>query len=187
MKKIKIGRKFGILLAMILASGIIWMVEADPAVISTSTPWTTSGSSGAIDDADYSIVDLSGPYASVKAGIGTVDIRYNVVALPGLEGGNGPAMVVRYRDTGSGSRVVVKLQELNIQTGAIRNLMLFDSNNYASSRSYQARGVGSCSWNWAYNFNSNVYYIETSITRSTATNPIANPSLAGVQLGFTIC
>ena len=183
MRKIELNRKLGILIAIILAIGIVWIVEA-MATIDQNTPWTTSASSGTVDDADYSIAGLTGPYAYVKSPTGQLDMRYNVVAIPGLEGGEGPYMNVRFRDTGTYSRVIVKLQEYNIYTGITQTRMTLDSNNYVASGSYQTKSVSSCSWSWSYDFNNNVYYIESSIIK---TNSTANPGLAGVQLGWSIC
>lgn len=183
-KKFKIG--IGILLAIILVGGIVWAVEAGTQTIGSTTPWTTSASAGTVDDADYAITGLNGPYAYVKSTSGVVDIRYNVVALPGLEGGQGPRMTVRFRDTGHTDRVLVWLKEYNVNTGASITRMTFDSNNFAASSLYQTKSVSMCSWPWKYDFNNKVYYIETSITKD-ATVFFSNPGLASVQLGWTIC
>lgn len=189
MKTIKIGRKLGILLAMILVGGIgiVWAVET--AAIDNTTPWTTTASSGTVDETDYGKVDLNGPYAALKLGTltsGTLDIRYNIVAIPGLQIGQGPMMKVRFKDTGTNSRVLVKLVRYNFNTGANTLLWYFDSNNYVPSTSYQTKSISQCSWPWSYDFYNNAYYIETSITKS-ALDMTGMPGLASVQLGGTIC
>ena len=111
-------------------------------------------------------------------------IRYNIVAIPGLQGGDGPRMTVRFKDTGANSRVIVWLREYNIWTGNLVTRMMLDSNDYGSSSTYQTRTVSKCTWPWTYDFNNKVYYIETSIVK---TNSAAGPGLASVQLGWTIC
>lgn len=180
MGKFKLG--IGILLAIVMVSGIAWAISTQ--TIGAGTPWTTAASAGTVDDADYAITGLNGPYAYVKNTTGIADIRYNVVAIPGIEGGEGPRMSVRFKDTGATSRVLVWLREYNINTGATTTRMTFDSNNYAASGLYQTQSIGACSWTWSYDFFNKVYYIETQITKGA---PTANPGLASIQLSYNIC
>lgn len=183
MNKIKISRTMTIMLTLALIGGIgvVWAIEA--ATINNLTPWTTTASSGTVDEADLNMAHFSGPYATVSY-LGTLNIRYNIVAIPGLEWGDGQLMTVRFKDTGSDSNVLVRLHQYNSETGTDTVLWTFNSNDYESSGSYQTRTIASCGWSWGYDFNTNAYYIEANIVRSAYS---ANPGLASIELGGTLC
>lgn len=73
--------------------------------------WTMVGSDGTVEQADLSIVALSSNTAAVRSGVskGIVDIRYNVVAVDGIFGGerNTKTLTVRLADNGPEAQVIV--------------------------------------------------------------------------------
>jgi hypothetical protein len=144
--------------------------------------WTTAGSTGTVDESDTSIVNLNGPSAAIKSSAilpANLDIRYNVVAVGSLEGGNTPAITVRFKDNGNQARVIIYLKVMNIFTGGVGTLMAIDSNDYPSSSSYQTRSLAYPKIGDFFDFTNNVYYIEAKITK---TGTSGTPELSGIKL-----
>lgn len=95
-----------------------------------------------MDEADLGTVALSSNTAAVSGAAtnATVDIRYNVVAVDGLFGGDGTKILsARIADNGAAAQVIVRLQQLNISTGAITTLAELNSNAFPSSTGAQNR------------------------------------------------
>ena len=141
----------------------------------------------ALQDAAIGLADVpaySGPVAAPPPDYHYEDsatIRYNVTATAGLFSANSNAirMTVKYLDSGDHARLTVKLIEKNLTTSAKTTRLYFDSNQYASSPSYQLRYV-SDGEQTDFDFSQNVYYIE--VTMKMAREVIVNPFLAGPKL-----
>ena len=122
----------------------------------------------------------------------TAVIRYNVVAVEGLsQSGNSVRIKVRFLDTGDNSQLLVKLIELNLQSGVATTRLTFDSNQYAGSSSYQRQEALTSSWS-EFDFSQNAYYIEATLTRlflrisgspsAHSSTDIVGPGLESIQL-----
>lgn len=150
-------------------------------------PWTTVASAGTVDEADMSIVDLTGALAQIKSSAtlpAVLNIRYNVVSEGGIYGGDGYRLTARFRDNGTSSRIRLYLKEYNLLTGITTTRMTLDSNDFPPSNGYQTQTVGNCAPGWAFDFNNKAYFIETSIQKTDRTG---NPGLGGIQISYNLC
>lgn len=143
-----------------------------------SNPWTTVGSAGVVDDADTGIVDFVAGEARMRsdAAVGSMlNLRYNVVSLPGFSGPGQYVIRSRFRDNGTGANVRLDLRRY--QNNGINSLLAtFDSNNYGASASYQTQA--DCMLvDW--DFSTSAYYIEATLHKSAAGG---TPALALIQL-----
>lgn len=144
--------------------------------------WSTTGSTGTIDEADISIYETNGPNIYLKNSAplpANLDVRYNIVAVDDLPAENYQKMTIRYKDNGGASRVIVRLKETNMATGITNTRMTFDSNSYSQSSSYQNRVITNYGAWWGFDFVNNIYYLEASINK---TSSYGTPVLVGVQL-----
>lgn len=143
-----------------------------------SNPWTTVGSAGTVDEADPGIVEFVLAEARVRAAAAAgsqVNLRYNVVSLPGFSGPGQYLLRVRFRDNGAGANVRVDLRRHGTN-GIPGQVLAFDSNSYPAAVGYQTqqRCVG-ISWN----FSNNAYFFDVAMTKSAASG---TPALALIQL-----
>jgi hypothetical protein len=148
--------------------------------------WTTVGSAGTVDEADTGLVLLGSPVPGAvmirPTEVGILNIRYNIVAVGGLFGGEGHVLSVRYRDNGADGQVIVQLKQLGLYTGITTTLLTLDSNASAPSTSFQVQSIGSCAT--VLNFAENAYFMDVQIRKTALTG---TPALALIQLGATIC
>lgn len=156
-------------------------------VLAQGGPWTSVGSAGTVDEEDLKIVRLGGPSGVVSmapAATGTLNIRYNVVAVDGIFGGNNYGLTLRYRDdAGAGGRVVARLKQLNLATGVETTLLKLDSNSFPFAPDYQVRNVYSACGS-SLNFSNNAYFVDVEIVKNAAS---AKPALAMMRLALSIC
>lgn len=143
-----------------------------------TTPWTTAASAGVVDEADTGLVEFVAGEARMRntAAAGSVlNLRYNVVALPGFSGPGQYVLRSRFRDNGAGANVRLELR--SYQTNGLNSLQgSFDSNNFASAPGYQTQAE--CvlvDWD----FNTSVYYIEATLQKTSAAG---QPALGMIQL-----
>jgi hypothetical protein len=109
-------------------------------------------------------------------------IRYNVVAVEGLfQSGDSVRMKVRFLDTGDDSQILVKLIEINLQSGIATTRLTFDSNLFAGSSSYQQQEALTTSWS-DFDFGQNAYYIEATLSRSFSSFPGADHALSSADI-----
>lgn len=151
--------------------------------------WITAASAGTVDEADASIVNLSGPIANIRTvapAPAALDIRYNVVPVDGLYfGGASHVMTARFKDNGSAAQVIVQLKRYNLNTGAVSTLLTLDSNTFPANSLYQTQDTStSCPPGWAFDFLTYAYFIEVTITKSAAGG---DPGLSAIQLGNNEC
>ena len=142
--------------------------------------WTTTGSTGSIVRGASNAV-FSGTSIRVSGAVtsGSVEIRYNVVAVDGIFGGEGSAMTVRFRDNGVNARVLALLTELNLFTGQIRTIGLLNSNSYTPSSFYQTKSIVFACRRTVFDFKSKAYYIRVFLSK---TGTGGNPSIAGINV-----
>ena len=172
----------------IIAMAFSLFCHATP-VFAQAHCWTTVGSDGAVDEDDLSTVVLSANSAAVRGTItsATVDIRYNVVAVEGIFGGerNTKTLTARLADNGAAAQVIVRLQQLNISTGVITMLAELNSNAFPPSPVAQQRStVFNCD-RPEFNFQSNIYFFEVQLIKTGAGG---NPLIRAIQIcGNGIC
>ncbi len=144
--------------------------------------WSTTGSTGTVDEADISIYETNGPNINLKGSAplpANLDVRYNIVAVDDLPASNYQEMTIRYKDNGDGGRVIIRLKETNMATGITNTRMTFDSNSFLQSSSYQKRVISNYGSWWGFDFVNNIYYLEASVNK---TRSYGTPVLTGVQL-----
>lgn len=162
--------------------------------------WTTVGSAGTIDEADTGKVTLQGstiafpellpPTIGTAALIPlpletvTATVRYNVVATDGLfEGGTNLGMRARFRDDGNNAQVILRLIEVNIETGVSAVILTFDSNAFAANANYQTQSVSTFIGS-RINFQENAYFIEATLIQKRS--PVVffggKPGISVIQL-----
>lgn len=151
--------------------------------------WTMVGSDGAVDEADLSTVALSANSAAVSGAVAnaTVDIRYNVVAVDGIFGGerNTKTLTVRLADNGAAAQVIVRLQQLNISTGVITMLAELNSNSFPPSAVAQRRSIAFNCDRPEFDFLNNIYFFEVQLIKTGAGG---NPLIRAIQIcGNGIC
>ncbi len=162
--------------------------------------WTTVGSAGTVDEADTGKIVLQGstigfPEPSTTTqqsafAIGlpletvTAVVRYNVVATDGLfEAGTHLGMRSRFRDDGNNAQVILRLIEVNIETGASSLILTLDSNAFTANANYQTQSVSTFIGN-RINFQENAYFIEATLIQKRS--PISvfggKPGISVIQL-----
>ncbi len=172
--------------------------------------WTTVGSAGTIDEASTSKLVMQGStisfpeilpplpsdtlepaerlgFAAAALPLETVTgtVRYNVTATDGLfENGAYLGMRARIRDNGDNAQVVLRLYEVNIDTGATSPVLTLNSDSFTPSANYQTVGTSIFVGN-RINFQQNAYYIEATLTQKRPQiSPIGGgkPGIAVIQL-----
>jgi hypothetical protein len=140
---------------------------------------------GTVDEADLGIATFNQGIASISAGAAvgsSLDIRYNVVAVDGVFGGDGFALTTRFRDAGVSERVILRLKRYSLVNGATSTLLTLDSNAYPASAAFQTRSVGACGV--GFDFANNGYFVEAQLIRSGAGGV---PQLGVMKVSFTLC
>jgi hypothetical protein len=170
--------------------------------------WTSVGSAGTVDETDVGKVFFELSKLQMGRTVGgnmpTVNkskkkspliqqtqsavIRYNVTPVDGLfipvnspcnPGANTvPQLTLRYLAT-TGARVIAKLIEVDLATGAEKSLMTFDSTRFGASNDYQVQSISRCGPDWRFDFKSKAYYVEAKLTTNGI---IANLNAAGIQM-----
>lgn len=151
--------------------------------------WTTVASAGTVDEADASMVNLSGTNANIRSvapAPAALDIRYNVVPVDGLYfGGSSHVITARFKDNGAAAQVIVRLKRHNLNTGTVSTLLTLDSNTWPSNTLYQKQSMSTgCPPGWTFDFLTYAYFVEVTITKSAAGG---DPGLSAIQLGNSEC
>lgn len=153
-------------------------VLAAGAAQAQTSPWTTAASAGVVDEADTGIVEFVAGEARMRntAAAGSVlNLRYNVVALPGFSGPGQHVMRTRFRDNGAGANVRLDLRRY--QNNGLNSLQgSFNSDDFAAAPGYQTQAE--CvlvDWD----FMTSAYYIEATLQKSSSAG---QPALGMIQL-----
>lgn len=156
--------------------------------------WTTVGSDGTVDETDakkvffdHATVQMGKPLSGTspakapapKAVIGQTEsavVRYNVTPVDGLfarraacQPGTpcpGVNLTLRYLSSGPNARVIAKLIEVDMATGAETVRLTFNSTAFPAAGSYKVQHVGECGPRWRFDFKLKAYYIEATLTHS---------------------
>jgi len=152
--------------------------------------WTTAGSTGTVDEADLNIVTLTDNTAAISSAVtnATGDIRYNVVAVDGVFGGerNTKRLTVRFADNGTAARVIVRVRRVHIFTGVLTTLHTLDSNNpvYPPQTGAQTASEPFNCEDPEFDFENYIYYIETQLIK---TGTGGTPLIRSLQICPGIC
>jgi hypothetical protein len=160
--------------------------------------WTAIASTGTIDEADLSKIALNTDgSAEIRPTINSTSakIRYNVVAVPGLEppfdpnGINGGLIFsMRVRDNGTGARVVATLRRVtlagfNTESAQSTSVVAtIDSDLAPASNDWQtvwAQHANCCSGSDGLRFLDYGYVVEVQLIKNNSTG---TPAIMGVQL-----
>lgn len=162
-------------LCLLLLSAVLWYPTVARAFFKD---WTTVGSTGTVDEADRDSANFSGGMVTMKANAtGTLNIRYNVVSVEGLFGGNGVELGVRFRDNGPAAHVVVRLKRFDLVNGSVETILTLDSNNFPASNGFQLRTADDRSLR--FDFFDYAYFMDVALEK---TNLSGTPALAIIQL-----
>ena len=148
--------------------------------------WTTGGSTGTVDEADLSLFTLTDNTAAISGAVTTAtgDIRYNVVAVDGVFGGEQKMLTVRFADNGPAAQVLVRLQRVHIFTGVLTTLVELNSNDYPPSTVAQTRSEAFNCGGPEFDFENHLYYIEAKLIKTGADG---TPLIRSIQLCPSIC
>jgi hypothetical protein len=173
---------------------LLWIMVcvfvAGPA--SAQVCWTVAGSTGTVDEEDLSRVSMANANLQVNSSAplpAVVGARYSVTGIAEDTGAPSRYWTVslRYRDNGNGpdARVQVMLQRQSFGTGAFTTLLNFDSNLYTQASGFQTINFASaCVAGGGFSFFSNVYFVEATLTKSSA---VGNPALQVIQVCTWTC
>jgi hypothetical protein len=152
---------------------------------SQNRAWTSTGSTGTIDDADLAIAELNNFVYGLKAGAtGTVHVRFNITATEDI-GKYCPAaqstIKVRFRDSdGAGTNHSVRftIRGTTLATGGNTVLYTFnsDAQGFPADSAFRTATVTPAI---DFDFANSVYWIEAEVTRSVAS---AYAHLGSIQI-----
>lgn len=146
--------------------------------------WTTVGAAGTVDEADTRLVafDSLGRVTVHPSVVqGTLNLRYNIVAVDGLFGASCAELGVLFRDNGAAAGVVVHLKRANLVTGAITTLLTLNSNDFTARNGFQLRTVHR---SLHFDFFDFAYFMDVALLKTTGAG---SPALAIIQLASVSC
>ena len=164
------------MLSMLIAfAAFLWLGQVTAsAQDATRRPWTSSGSTGTVDDEDLALANLNNFVVGFAGGAtGTINVRYNITAVDGVAAFN-PALSsqisVRFRDSddsANNARVFFTIRRSNILSGGNEELFLFDSNTQPPG-GIAFHSVTLCQESLDFDFSQYTYWIEAEVTRSNS-------------------
>ena len=149
--------------------------------------WTMVGSDGTVDEMDLQEYAASANTMGIRSDLSNavVQIRYNIVAVEDVFGGEAKDLRVRLADNGADSRVIVRLEQMNIASGVRTTLATLDSDHFPPSSVAQARSIPFGCFAPEFDFDANVYFVEATLEKRTRAG---NPLIRAIQIcGNTAC
>ena len=135
-------------------------------------PWTSAGSTGAVDEDSLALVRFNSFGVNLVTGTtGSVHIRYNITAVEGVAALCPATLSVirtRFRNSdnaGTTARLTYEIRTSSINAGGNTVIYTFDSNGRGSGNAFK---TVTDSVPIDFNFATNMYWIEATITRSDA-------------------
>ena len=153
--------------------------------------WSAAGVTGAVDEAGVSLYKFNdtGSVSIKSSSIGTLNMRYPVQTMEDLlvpQEGDCPELRVQLRDTGAGSRVIIRLMQLGSGLGrGLTSLGQIDSDTLpAISDPTQYRSVHVCltpsgGSEFLFDYAFFTYYVDVQLIKTTAS---ANPGVLTLQI-----
>ena len=167
---------------VVFGTAVLATQDVANALPPNNAPWTTTGSTGIVDEADTAIVNIEGPTVAVVPTPlvlpAVLDMRYNVVAVADIYDDQGNCkMLIRYRDNGPQAQVLLRLRQFDLSTGNTTNPTTraqFNSNNapQTSGPNFATETINACRGN-PLDFVNNAYFIDAIITKNNATGDAA--------------
>lgn len=151
--------------------------------------WTTTGSTGTVEEDDQGRVDLNNFVYGIKSGMtGTVRVRFNIVATEDIARfcpASQSMIKVRFRDSdgpGTNHHVKFDIRTTALATGGNTVIFSFDSNTagFPASVSFQ---TATFTPPIDFDFVNNVYWIEAEVSRSDAA---ALVQLGSIQISESV-
>lgn len=156
-------------------------------------PWTTTGSSGTIDEDSLPNAAVTNFVLGLKpATTGTVIARYNITPTRDLSSfcpANNTHIAIRFRDEDAaalGDQVLLTIHQTKIATGGDTTIFTFDSN-------VSSQAVGAAFQTFAtdvpidFDFGTSVYWVEVSVSRANANAFVNFASLQIAETQGTLC
>jgi hypothetical protein len=145
-----------------------------------------AGSTGAVDEGDLSEFEVRNQFATIKDSVSSavVTYRYNLPAVDDFDNCEDCtyAIRIRYRDTGTNQRVVVRLRAANVAQDGVTTLFTFDSDTGSASTLNQTFSDHSVSLPGDHVDHGNyVYFLEVEVTK-TANDGTPSPGLIAFSI-----
>jgi hypothetical protein len=202
-------------LILVYSLVIFTLTSAHAQTPETDRVWTSVGSAGTVNLADVGKVFFENgkvqmghipivqgvikPRRIIGQQIRSAVIRYNVTAVDGLLTTRphctsssdciGPQLTLRYITAGPRAKVVAKLIEVDLATGAEITRLTMDTTG-ANINSYRTESIQpACIAQWHFDFQHKAYYVEATLT-TLADSIIPTGSVAGIhviKIGFDSC
>jgi hypothetical protein len=170
----------GMLLAALSVPG------SAPALAQTTTPWTTVGAAGMVDNNDlarYATEDGTGILFFADGATGTINVKYNIVGMSELSGLGTYQMVSRYRDDGIAARIILQLRRYSFSSGVTSDpLITLDTRDFPAGNSFQTQRTA-C-FGHDFDFRNYAYYVDAIITRTAVTGA---PALGAIKVEWVGC
>lgn len=148
-------------------------------------PWTTAGSTGAIDDDSLASAAVTNFVLGFKPGTtGTITARYNITPTKDLSRfcpATSSRISLRFRDeddVGGAAQVLLTIHQTNIASGGDTTIFTFDS-NVSSQPAGSAFQTFTTEAPIDFDFSTSVYWIDARVSRSNA-NAFVN--LGSIQI-----
>lgn len=175
------------LLAIIAVAGALVM----PSNASAQAPWSTAGSTGTIDEDSTTISQVKNFTVTLQPGAtGSVHIRYNITPTTAISQfcpATQSLVQVRFRnsdDSGTLAKVSFDIHAGNVGSGANTIIYSFDSNGKGNGSGFTS-SLDTPAID--FDFTSNVYWIEATVFRSSATQFADLGSILIAESAGTAC
>ena len=140
--------------------------------------WVAAGGSATVDEAEFANASQSGVGLAVKSTAplpALVRARASVTGIifqadPTADPQKKLHLALQYLDNGPGARVRAFLNEVTLGTAVYREILVFDSDAYPPSASYQTRQVSSptCRRDNVLYVMTSLNYVNLELTKTTA-------------------
>ncbi|MCU1266141.1 MAG: hypothetical protein JWM21_2459 [Acidobacteria bacterium] len=135
-------------------------------------PWTTAGSTGAVDEDSLALVRFNSFGVNIVNGqTGAVHIRYPITAVEGVARlcpATHSTIRTRFRNSdnnGNTARVTYEVRTSSVSAGGNTLLYTFDSNGRGAGSAFKTATETAA---FDFNFATNMYWIEATVFRSVA-------------------
>jgi hypothetical protein len=167
---------------------VMMLVCHGAAVFAQDRCWTMGESTGTVDEADLNLVTLTDNTAAISSAVpnATGNIRYNVVAVDGVFGGdrNTKSLTVRFADNGGNARVLVHLRRVHMDSGVLTTLATLDSNEYPASIVAQTQYELFNCGDPEFDFENHIYYVEAQLIK---TGSSGTPLIRSIHICPSLC
>ena len=144
--------------------------EADPLGAVPGAFWTSTGSTGTVDEADQGLILHEGAYVRTRPNItGDAIIRYNVVGVDGLLPGGAARRIFllsHFYDNGASARVITRLYRVPHFGAPAPGLLLTIDSGLPGGAGWTTLTTSNC-FQVDFNFGRYAYYVEVLLINTT--------------------